>query len=166
MINRLRKAEQLPTANGETGGLIIDRASERIAASVSEKETDPRFVRAAAAEFKTSGNFSITDKDDGKTFYFKDAAASQVASLPAVSAKNKGMRVAGVVDALPAAGAGHAFSPAAADNIRGNGFTVADNKDAICSAASDRIGDYIELESDGVDGWVIVGVTGTWAREA
>lgn len=57
-------------------------------------------------------------------------------------------------------------SPAAADKIMGNGFTSADNKDAINTLATARVGDMIQLVGDGVDGWKVVRVKGTWAREA
>lgn len=58
------------------------------------------------------------------------------------------------------------ISPNAADKIMGNGFTSADNKAAINTAATDREGDYICIVADGIDGWYIVDVVGTWAREA
>lgn len=55
-------------------------------------------------------------------------------------------------------------SPAAADKIMGNGFTSADNKDAINT--SGRAGDSITLVGDGVNGWMVQNVVGTWTREA
>lgn len=55
-------------------------------------------------------------------------------------------------------------SPAAADKITGNGFTAADNKDAINTLG--KGGDFIHLLGDGVDGWTVVAVSGTWTREA
>lgn len=56
-------------------------------------------------------------------------------------------------------------SPAAADKIMGNGFTSADNKDAINTKATAKKGDYIKLVGDGANGWVITEVAGIWARE-
>jgi hypothetical protein len=55
-------------------------------------------------------------------------------------------------------------SPAALDLIAGNGFTAADDKDAICSSL--RAGDRISLVGNGTTGWNITSVTGTWTREA
>jgi hypothetical protein len=52
-----------------------------------------------------------------------------------------------------------------ADLIRGNGITPADNKDLICTQATSRIGDSCTIVGDGVDGWYITAITGTWARE-
>lgn len=55
-------------------------------------------------------------------------------------------------------------SPAAADKIMGNGFTSADNKDAINTLG--QHGDEIHLIGLGADGYVCTQVTGTWTREA
>lgn len=55
-------------------------------------------------------------------------------------------------------------SPAAADKIMGNGFTSADNKDAINT--NGNYGDMIKLVGDGANGWMVVEVVGTWTREA
>lgn len=89
--------------------------------------------------------------------------------------------VDGVVLTLPATSAGMRFvvrnggtggdvgvsvSPNALDKIMGNGFTSADNKDAINTKATSRPGDEIELVADGVNGWYVARVHGTWAREA
>lgn len=57
-------------------------------------------------------------------------------------------------------------SPNASDKIMGNGFTSADNKDALNTKATAKNGDYIQLVGDGVNGWMVVGVSGIWAREA
>lgn len=55
-------------------------------------------------------------------------------------------------------------SPAALDKIMGNGFTSADNKDAINT--NGNYGDSITLVGDGANGWVVREVVGTWTREA
>lgn len=64
------------------------------------------------------------------------------------------------------ASTGLSISPDAADQIVGNGFTAADNKDAILAGATDRAGDAITLIADNNVGWYIVNLTGTWTREA
>lgn len=61
---------------------------------------------------------------------------------------------------------GASISPAAADQLVGNGFTVQDDKDAINTAATDAAGDAITVVGNGTTGWLITDVTGTWAREA
>ncbi len=112
-------------------------------------------------ETKTA-SFTLTAADSGKIFLI-DGSASVVATLPSTAA---GLEYTLIVKQLPGSGAGTAFSPAAADKIIGNGFTATDDKDAINSAASDALGDWITLVGDGVDGWYISSIKGTWAREA
>lgn len=162
MINRVRKSSQLPSANGISGGFVIDDSSERIKASVNSAEDYPRFVRAEA-RVDTSGAFTITDKDDGKNFVA--AAPAGVGQLPKAAASNKGMRVRLTVGAL-SDGTGHSLSPNAADFIGGNGLTETVDKDLICTEGTDRLGDTVEVESNGSTGWYITSVIGTWAKEA
>ncbi len=59
-----------------------------------------------------------------------------------------------------------AVSPAAADKIQGNGLTAADNKDLLNTKATSQVGDEVTLVGDGVDGWNIQEIIGTWQREA
>jgi hypothetical protein len=164
MINRLRRGLRIPVGSGETAGFAVLESNKRIGFNLGPVDGSiNRFVDAGAVVKKTA-SFTVLPQDSGKTFIF-DSTTSVVATLPAASTATSGMKVRFVVEQLTASG-GHAVSPAAADQIIGNGFTPADNKDAICSAASDRLGDMIELTCDGELGWYITGVIGTWAREA
>lgn len=61
---------------------------------------------------------------------------------------------------------GFSFSPAAADKIAGNGFTATDDKDVTNTKATAKRGDMMVLVGDGVNGWFIQHVIGTWARQA
>ena len=109
------------------------------------------------------------------------------AATQSLDATQSGQKFVGVVDAvftLPAAAAGTAgvwyefecgvassgtglsVSPAVADYIRGNGLTAVVNKDLINAGATDRLGDSVRIYCDGVGGWMIDGVIGTWAKEA
>jgi len=56
------------------------------------------------------------------------------------------------------------ISPNASDKIMGNGFTAADNKDIVNTLG--KVGDYVTLVADGVDGWYVQEIAGTWTREA
>lgn len=103
----------------------------------------------------------LTAADAGKIVVM-NAAASKVVSLPATQA---GLTFTLVHQVATSSGVGHSLSPVAADLIRGNGITPADNKDIICTQATSRIGDAITVVGDGVDGWYIASLTGTWARE-
>jgi hypothetical protein len=59
-----------------------------------------------------------------------------------------------------------AISPNASDKIAGNAFTAADNKDALNTKATSHLGDEMQLVGDGVNGYMVTRVIGTWAREA
>jgi hypothetical protein len=80
-------------------------------------------------------------------------------TLPAVSAANKGQHVTFINALLPTSGSGYAISPNASDRI---GYK-ADDADLVNTAATDALADFVTLESDGVDGWIIVGYKGIWA---
>jgi hypothetical protein len=110
----------------------------------------------------TAATHTLTAKDSGAILIASNLTSS-IITLPSTAV---GLRYTLVVGVLPTSGVGHSFSPAALDKISGNGFTPADDKDAVCVVASDRLGDVLTIVGDGVDGWIITNVTGTWTREA
>lgn len=57
-------------------------------------------------------------------------------------------------------------APNASDKISGLAFTAADNKAALNTKLTSRVGDFITLVSDGVDGWTVVSARGIWSRAA
>ncbi len=124
-------------------------------------------VVAKAISFRRTVNLAaatqtLTAAQGGEKFV---GAVDAVFTLPAASAATKGVWYEFETGAL-SAGVGLSISPAAADHIRGNGLTSVDNKDLINSGASDRLGDSVRIYCDGVDGWVIDSIIGTWAKEA
>lgn len=161
--NKIRRSDVDPTSSGSAIGVNYGLNSKAKRITYKDSADVKRFIAGNTVVSKTA-SFTIVAEDDGKLFT-ADSATSVVATLPAASESTKGMRV-GLAVGTVTAGTGHAFSPAAADKILGNGFTSADDKDAICSGASDREGDILWLECDGSLGWFITGVIGTWAREA
>lgn len=173
MLNRLRKTDSVPQGSGETAGFVVKSSSNRpvfdLGASVDPSSTsgvaNKRYIAGETAILKTA-NFSVGKHDSGKLFIFNDGTGSLVASLPESDADTIGMEVSFGVGALAGGGAGHAVSPTATDQIVGNGFTAANDKDAIFSAASDRVGDVLTLKADGNGKWWIKSVVGTVAREA
>ena len=92
------------------------------------------------------------------------SAADLVVSLPPASQGTRGNRVT-VLTGAASTGTGTSISPATGDKIQGTGITAADNKDLINTAATDAVGDAATLVCDGVDGWWIENLIGTWARE-
>jgi len=111
---------------------------------------------------KISANYTVKASDSGNLLII--TAADLVLSLPATV---KGYIFSFALAAAGlSSGTGMAVSPVALDQIIGNGFTPADNKDAINTGASDRAGDYLQVSADGNLGYYITGIIGTWAREA
>jgi len=90
------------------------------------------------------------------------ATDSQVLTLPATAAGlHFTIRNAGEDGAVLVT-----ISPNSADKISGAGLTPQDNKDLLNTKATAKKGDYVKLLGDGVDGWVVTEMVGTWAREA
>lgn len=122
-----------------------------------------------------TGAFSLTTQQSANVATNKTVAEADCGVIQNVT-------VDGVVITLPATTVGMTFivrngssssgtvgvsiSPNALDKIMGNGFTSADNKDAINTKATAKPGDQMVLVADGVNGWFVQSVVGTWAREA
>src|SRR5690606_34433771 len=108
MINRVRRGT-VPTGSGETVGLAVDAKTNQLTFNLGVQDNDlKRRIPGETVEKKTA-NFTVSERDHGKTFVF-DSATSVVASLPAVSPANKGMRVRFIVEQVTSTG-GHAISP-------------------------------------------------------
>jgi hypothetical protein len=104
--------------------------------------------------------YTVLAADTGKIIFAN--AVDLVFTLPATQ---KGLVYTFIVQTVSAT-TGLSISPNASDQIIGNGFTAADDKDAINTAATDVKGDLIQVWGDGNLGWYITNVVGTWAREA
>jgi len=148
-------AAELNKNAGVTAGAVT--ASKTVVAGAdSELSGLRRKVNLAAA------TQSLTAAQSGEKFV---GAVDAVFTLPASAAGTKGVWYEFETGAL-STGTGLSISPAAADHIRGNGFTSVDNKDLINTGATDRLGDFVRIYCDGVDGWVVESIIGTWAKEA
>lgn len=109
-----------------------------------------------------TASYTLTREDSGRVFIAN--AGDLVFTLPATEA---GLHYRFLVGPSGVAGSvGLQISPAAVDAIHGNGLTSVDDKDLILAVAADREGDAVELVGDGVDGWYIQSVTGTWSKQA
>ena len=112
-------------------------------------------------EVTTSATSVTLDADDsGKVIII--TGDDQTVTLPATESGLEYIIMVGGTSTS----VGLSVAPNAADQIIGNGFTAADDKDAINTQATERVGDTIHLIGDGSAGWYIVNVHGTWAREA
>jgi hypothetical protein len=119
--------------------------------------------------------------DTNKTLTLADCGAVQnviadglTITLPATSAGATFTIRNGGVPASSSVGAGTGndasalvtVQPNAADKIQGLAFTAADNKAALNTKATSKVGDYIKLVGDGIDGWNVIEARGIWARAA
>lgn len=107
-----------------------------------------------------SANYTVDATDNGTTIFVDTDAV--VITLPAVG----GISGVTVVNIAAYGQAGVSVSPNAADMIEGPGITAADNKDIVNTKATARRGDYIRINDGDANGWSIVAMRGTWAREA
>lgn len=147
-------AAELGVLNAVTAGTVA--ASKAVVVDANNTATGLR-----GPILSKSANYTMLTADSGALVLV--TAADKVITLPATAA---GLMYRFVLAAGGlSSGTGLSISPAAADKIMGNGFTSADNKDAILAGSGDREGDSLTIVGDGVDGWYIVAVTGTWTRE-
>lgn len=138
------------------------------AGRLTHASTVPVISRDKARFYRTlAASVTLTENDSGGVFHV--TAADIVVTLPSVGSTTNGGGAITYTFVLASAGlstgTGLSISPNAADKIMGNGFTSADNKDAILAGSGDREGDAITLMSDGTNGWLITNVVGTWTRE-
>lgn len=110
-----------------------------------------------------TANYTATLADSGRTIVCN--GNDLIVTLPAADARSKNFQLT-VVSGQVGGSIGTRVSPVAADQIRGLDFTAADNKDAINTVGTMRVGDSLTLYCDGSLGYVIRGSSGTWAREA
>ncbi len=140
--------------SGEATKVYRDEGGDRMVIAAGG-----RLYRAAESQQTKSADYTITAADSGRlTFVDTDAV---VITLPATAA---GLTVI-VENAGADAAVGLSISPNASDKIQGAGLTAADNKDIVNTKATAKKGDRVVLVGDGVDGWFIQQIVGTWARE-
>ena len=141
--------------SGEATKVYRDSGGDRLVIAAGGQ-----LYRATAAMATKSADYTAAATDSGKVIYVDTDA--KVITLPSTAA---GLCI--TVENAGADGAvGISVSPAAADKIMGVGLTAADNKDLINTKATAKKGDRVVLVGDGVDGWYVHELIGTWAREA
>jgi len=123
---------------------------------------------------------TTVDVTENKTLALTDCGIVQnvitdaiTVTLPATTASATFIvRNGGVPKTSAPAGTGDDFSclvtvsPNSADQIAGNAFTAADDKDALNTKATARVGDEMVVVGDGTNGWIVGRVKGIWARQA
>lgn len=150
----------MPDASYQPAVYRKQGGNELVVASGGSITYESGSARTEAVITATATAFSITAAQSGATW--RITAPDTVVSLPATQA---GLRYRFLLaSAALSTGAGLKISPVAADAIHGNGLTSTDNEDAILAGSGDREGDMIALIGDGVDGYYIIEVEGTWSK--
>ena len=110
-----------------------------------------------------TGTKTFDAEDSGKLFTVTAAADNAALTLPAIAAGLSGI----TIFAIGAFGTTKVvIDPNASDMILGPDITGADNKDLICTKATQRRGDFVTLIAGDADGYMVTALRGTWAREA
>lgn len=110
-----------------------------------------------------TGTKTFDAQDTGKLFSVTAAGDGDALTLPSIADGYAG----GLIYAEGAFGTtALTISPAAADMILGPDITGADDKDLICTKATQVRGDFVQLGIGDADGYVVTRMRGTWAREA
>lgn len=114
---------------------------------------------------------TLTVQDAGKIIAIDTTTATAV-TLPPVKPGNKGAIFHIQVRQLPGSG-GHSINPNANDKLfvsYASSTAAADDKDLYfgtdAAGTGDKVGDFIVLQSDGVDGYHEIASSGSFFREA
>lgn len=102
-------------------------------------------------------------EDCGKLFCVTEAGDGDALTLPAIADGLSGITIL-AVGAFGTTAV--TVDPAAADKIHGPDITAADDKDLICTKATQRRGDFVTLIAGDADGYMVTELRGTWARQA
>ena len=110
-----------------------------------------------------SGTKTFDAQDCGKLFAVDADADGDALTLPAIATGLSGLTIL----AIGAFGTSAVtIDPNSSDMILGPDITGADNKDLICTKATQRRGDFVTLIAGDADGYMVTEKRGIWAREA
>lgn len=150
----------VPSPVADANGFAFDNNDVLTVRRIKNGSEITNYIPLAGSEVKTA-DFTLTAADNGKTFFF-DSTTSITATLPSTTVA-PGVAFTFIVKKLTTS-SGHKVSPVSADYITGAGLTATDGQSVQCSAATDRVGDVVTVVADGVDGWFITSLIGTWAK--
>lgn len=109
-----------------------------------------------------TGTKTFDAEDSGKLFCVTAAGDADALTLPAIATGLDGITIL-AVGAFGTTAV--TIDPNASDMILGPDITGADNKDLICTKATQRRGDFVTLGGNDADGYAVLEMRGIWARE-
>lgn len=149
------------------GGVFVGFVKRFVSAGVVVVEfdasgfLDPWHMYSVREELIATKTFDA--EDSGKLFTVTAAADNAALTLPAIAAGLSGITIL----AIGAFGTTKVVvDPNAVDMILGPDITGLDNKDLICTKATQRRGDFVTLIAGDAKGYMVTALRGIWAREA
>jgi len=109
-----------------------------------------------------TGTKTFDAEDSGKLFCVTAAGDADALTLPAIADGLSGLTIL-AVGAFGTTAV--TVDPNANDMILGPNITGANDKDLICTKATQRRGDFVTLIAGDTDGYMVTELRGTWARE-
>lgn len=110
-----------------------------------------------------SGTKTFDAEDCGKLFCVDAAGDGDALTLPAIAAGLSGLTIL-AVGAFGTTAV--TIDPNSSDMILGPDITGADDKDLICTKATQRRGDFVTLVAGDADGYMVTEKRGIWARQS
>lgn len=110
-----------------------------------------------------TGTKTFDAEDCGKLFCVTDAGDADALTFPAIAAGLSGITIL-AVGAFGTTAV--TLTPDANDMFLGPDITGANDKDLICTKATQRRGDFVTLIAGDADGYMVTAQRGIWAREA
>lgn len=146
-------------------GSFVGRVRRFVSAGVAIVEFGPDlrdpWAHKTVRETLT-GTKTFDAEDCGKLFCVTDAGDADALTLPAIADGLSGLTIL-AVGAFGTTAV--TVSPNANDMILGPNITGANDKDLICTKATQRRGDFVTLIAGDTDGYMVTELRGTWARE-
>lgn len=156
----------MPQTNVKTrwvnGNLVFYDASGNIIATIDGTNRTFDISQGGLiipSRLSAEDTFTLTAAMSGMVYIGSKGSATQIISLPVPT--TAGLYFAFVC--ANAAGEINVDPGPATYKITAPGITVAATKDLKNTAATNVLGDCVELVSDGVDTWWAISVSGTWA---
>lgn len=149
-----------------TGGVFVGYVKRFVSSGVVVVEfdaagfVDPWYKYSTREELTSTKTFDA--QDCGKLFTVTAAADGSALTLPSIADGLTGLTIL----AVGAFGTTLVtISPAAADAILGPDMTAVDNKDLLCTKATQRRGDFVTLNFGDADGYAVTEKRGIWTKE-